>query len=251
MGRRSLPGSIIVAAVMALAVSVPLVSPTAAFAQGGGQGGRRGGGRMMGGVMLLSIPQVQTELKMTPPQVFKVSGKQQEVREAMRGLGGGGGGGRPTPEEMQMMMVKRQEIQSKAVASLLDATQLKRFRQIELQQEGPLALATRKDAADELKLTEDQKKGIAAIQKQTNDDMQAARQGGNPQNMTPEERTALTAKTQAIQKASADKIVALLTEPQKAQWKTMLGEPFKMPAMGGQGGRQRAEPAPAPAGTSI
>jgi Zn-dependent M32 family carboxypeptidase len=201
---------------------------------------------MMGGVNLLAIPQVQTELKMTPEQIAKVSAKQQEVRDALRGLGPAGGG-QGTPEAMQAMMAKRQEVQTRAVAGILDAAQQKRFRQIELQQQGPLALAVRKDAADELKLTEDQKKSIAAIQKQTDDEMRAARQGANFQNMTPEERTAMTVKTQAIQKASGDKIVALLTEPQKAQWKAMLGLPFKLPAMGGQRGGRAAAPAPPPA----
>ena len=81
--RRSFVGLFLVLAVLPLTAGL-------AFAQGGG---RRGGmmGRQ-GGLQMLRIPTVQTELKMTPEQIGKIDAKQAEVRQSMQGLGGGGGG---------------------------------------------------------------------------------------------------------------------------------------------------------------
>jgi Membrane protease subunits, stomatin/prohibitin homologs len=208
-----------------------------ASAQGGG--GRRGGGMMGGrggGVQMLRIPEVQKELKMTPEQVGKLDAKQDEVRQAMQGLGGGNPA-QLSPEERQKRADKVQEIQTKAVASILDAEQMKRYRQLELQQQGPAALA-RADVAAELKLTDEQKKKIADAQRQGDEDRRAAGQGANFQSMSQEERTKWMAKMQDIQKATGDKILAILTEEQKAQWKGMLGAPFTFPAPTFGGGRR-------------
>jgi hypothetical protein len=210
---------------------------SAALAQGGG--GRRGMvGRGGGGLLMLRLAEVQKELKMTPEQVGKLDAKQAEVRQSMQDAFQSVGG---NPAEMsaadrQKLMDKMQAIQSKAVADLLDTTQQKRFRQLELQLQGPSVLAARKDVADELKLTEDQKKQAAEIQAKADADNRAAMQGVDFQSMTQEDRVKMMTKRQDIQKAAGEKIAALLTDAQKAQWKEMLGAPFTFPpAVPGRG----------------
>jgi hypothetical protein len=202
---------------------------SAALAQGGG--GRRGMvGRGGGGLLMLRLAEVQKELKMTPEQVGKLDAKQAEVRQSMQdAFQGSGNPAEMSAADRQKLMDKMQAIQSKAVADLLDATQQKRFRQLELQQQGPSAIAARKDVADELKLTEDQKKQIAEIQAKADADNRAAMQGVDFQSMTQEDRVRMMTKRQDIQKTAGEKIAALLTEAQKAQWKEMLGAPFTFP----------------------
>jgi hypothetical protein len=205
-----------------LVLSMSLVS-----AQGRRGGGQFGGG---GGLQLLRIAEVQKELKMTPEQVGKIDAKQQEVRQAMQELRQGGGNQQQLSEEDRAKRTaKMQEIQTKAVKDILDEKQVKRFNELQLQQQGPLALA-RKDIADELKLTDEQKQKIVKIQTDMNEERRAAMQGVNFQEMSEEERAKMMTKMQDMQKAAGDKVVAVLTDEQKKKWKEMTGEPFKFPA---------------------
>lgn len=220
-----------------------------ASAMASAQGGRRGGflGRM-GGLQMLRIPEVQKELKMTPEQTGKLDAKQQEVRDAMQGQGGGNFA-QMTPEERQARTEKTQDLNDKAVGEILDATQVKRYQELQLQQQGPVAI-TRKSVATDLKLTDDQKTKLAAIQKQADADRLAAMQGLDFRNMSDTDRQKFMTKLQQMQKDEGDKIVALLTDDQKAQWKTMQGTLFTFPAPPGAPAPAAAPPAvatPAPA----
>ena len=103
-----------------------------------------------------------------------------------------------------------------------------------MQQQGPIAI-TRKSVADELKLTADQQKQVADIQTQANTDRRAAMQGVDFQNMSDDDRQKMMTKMQDVQKAEGDKILAVLTDAQKTQWKTMQGTPFTFPAPVGPG----------------
>jgi hypothetical protein len=189
--------------------------------------GRRGGMGMMGRgnpMMLLRNKSVQEELKMTQPQIAKLDSKQQEMMQSMRDLFQSGQG---DPDARRAMMAKIQEMQQKAVADILDTTQQKRFKQIQLQQEGPAAI-TRKEIADELQLTEEQRKKAQGIQQDEQEQTRSLMQGVDFRNQSPEERQEFMKKIQALQKASGEKYAALLTDPHKVQWKKMLGEPFKL-----------------------
>ena len=113
---------------------------------------------------MLRIAEVQKELKMTPEQVAKLDAKQDEVRQKMQTLfQGGGNPAEMTPAERQKRTEQMMEVQTKAVNEILDPTQQKRYRQLDLQQQGASALM-RKDVADELKLTDEQKKALADAQ---------------------------------------------------------------------------------------
>lgn len=213
------------------------------MAQFGGGGGGRGGMRGPAtGIQMLRIPAVQTELKMTPDEISKIDAKQQEVRTGMQGLYQGGFA-QMTSEERQQRADKVAELNDKAAADILDATQQKRFLELELQRQGPMAIM-RKSVATQLALTDDQQKKLADIQTQADSDRRDAMQGMNFANMTADDRQKMMTKMQDLQKAQGDKILAVLTDAQKAQWKTMQGTPFTFPAPAGANG---AAPAAAPA----
>lgn len=235
-----------------LAAAAMVTLCTAAFAQGGpggggpggpgGQGGGRrmgmGQGMMGGGLRLLTIKEVQAELKMTQPQIDKVEPKQQELQQANRELFQNGGGMNATPEERQKLMEQVQANQTKAVNDILDTTQQKRFRQLELQQAGAQAFQ-RKDVATELKITAEQRTRMQEVQRSSmQDNMQIFQQ---LRDATPEQRTELMAKMQKAREEVTAKVVAVLTPDQQKQYKAMLGTPFKFPPMpfGRMGGNRR------------
>jgi hypothetical protein len=191
------------------------------------QGGRRGMfGR--GGLQMLRIPEVQKELKMTPEQIGKIDAKQETVRQGVQDAFQGNNIFQMSTEDRQKAMDKVQDVQNKAVADILDPTQQKRFHQLELQLQGPNAIS-RKDVGDELKLTDDQKKKVLDVLRQTDTDRRAAISGVDLQSMSDEERAKMMAKMQDIQKTQGDKFQALLTADQQKQWKDMQGTPFTFP----------------------
>lgn len=224
---------------IALAVALFALSSGMAMAQFGGRGGMRGQNNG-GGLQMLRLPEVQKELKLTPEQIGMIDAKQQEVRDAVQALYPGGFG-QMTPEERQQRTAKTQELQDKAVADILAL----RFRQLELQRLGPVAI-TRKSVADGLKLTADQQKQVADLQTQANADRRAAMQGVDFQNMSDEDRQKMMTRMRDAQKAEGDKVLALLTDAQKTQWKAMQGTPFTFPAPATPGAAPAAAPPAAP-----
>lgn len=225
-----------------LAVALFALSSGMAMAQGGGRGMR--GQNNGGGLQMLRLPEVQKELKMTPEQISLIDVKQKEMRDAMQALYPNGFG-QMTPEERQQRTAKTQELQDKAVADILGM----RFHQLELQQQGPVAI-TRKSVADELTLTADQQKQVADLQTQANTDRRAAMQGVDYQNMSADDRQKMMTKMQDMQKAEGDKILALLTDTQKTQWKAMQGTPFTFPTPVAPGGAPAVAPAVAAPATA-
>lgn len=218
-------------AMLAAVLAAALVTSASAQGGGAGGGGRRfqGPGRGMfgGGFNMLRSADVQKELKMTQPQIEKVDAKGQELMQAMRDAFQGGGG-QPSPEERQAAMKKVQEMQAKAVADILDTTQQKRFKQLELQQQGGSALLNNKEVAEALKITDEQKTKLEQIQQQGMQELQALPRpdfsGGQPD---PAEMQKFMAKMTEARKAINDKMLATLTAAQQAKWKELTGEPFK------------------------
>ncbi|HZO91897.1 MAG TPA: hypothetical protein VFB38_26505 [Chthonomonadaceae bacterium] len=210
-----------------LGVAALLLASFGAASAQRGQGRRGGMMGMMGrggAFMLLRNKSVQDELKLTPQQIEKLDAKQQELRQAMRDQFQNPSN---DPEERRSRMTRIQEMQQKAIADILDSKQLTRFKQIELQQEGPAAL-TRKDVADQLNLTDEQRNQVRNIQEDAQARMQEMMQGVDFRNMSPEDRQQLMQKFQAARKEFNDKYLAVLTEAQKEQWNKMLGEPFHL-----------------------
>ena len=221
------------------AASLLVVSAGLANAQGPGGGGRRPGGfvggrmGMMGGggLGMLRIPEVQQELKMTQPQIAKLDGAMEAMQESMRELWQSGGNFRQmSPEERAKLMAKGEELQQKAVAGILDQTQLKRFKELSLQQMGAMALL-RPSVGKELGITEEQRTKLQDIQReQMRTMLQRGGQGGpGGWQMTPEERQQRMQQFREAQAKTQEAMLNVLTAQQKAKWTQMIGKPFKFP----------------------
>ena len=209
----------------------------AALAQGPGGRPGRGGGMMMGrgGPDMLRIPEVQKELNLTPEEISKLEAAQDQVRGDQRAVMEKTGGGAPTPEQRAAL----RDIQEKALAGILDPAQMVRYHQLELQQQGSAAF-DRPDVASALGLTAEQQAQVAAVLKQAGESRRAGAPAGGFQDLSPEERAAMRSKMEEARKATDEKLMALLTDGQKAKWKDLLGAPFTFPrpAGGRLGGRR-------------
>lgn len=184
------------------------------------------GGRMMGrnvGMMLLMREDVQKELNLSQTQKAKLEQLRQEMQQAMQEL-------RDLPPEQrrERMQALRQKYDP---ATILNETQRKRLRELELQWQGPFALMD-PEVAKQVGLTEEQQAKIRGI-------IQEAFQSVRGQ---PGERM------QEFQKAreqAEKKILEVLTPAQREKWQQMLGKPFEF--QGGRGfgpggfGRPRGE----------
>jgi Spy/CpxP family protein refolding chaperone len=210
----------------ALALGATVLLAGSAMAQRGGFGfGGRGRG---GGPDMLSMPEVQTELKLSDEQKTKVMTLLDQLREErqqqgqeLRDL---------SQEERQKRGAEMRAAANKLVNAILNADQQKRYRQLRLQQQGMSAL-TEKDVADELKLTDEQRTKIQGIQDEQMANMRSAFQRGGGDGGRPD-FSAVRQRMEAMRKQTDEKIAAVLTDDQKKQWKDMLGASFTFPANG-------------------
>jgi Spy/CpxP family protein refolding chaperone len=149
----------------------------------GGFFGKGGGGKGTNYFTLITNPAVQKELNATEKQMDKLP-----------------------------------EAQLKALAEVFDAKQVKRLREIYLQQRGTAAYLD-SDVKKELKITDDQSKKIKdAIDAQAKE-QQEMLQGGNFD----------FERMQELQKTTTEKVEGVLTAVQKSTWSKMVGEKFDMP----------------------
>jgi len=215
------------------------------------QQGPRGGGFPFGGgaggavsaASLVGIPEVQAELKVTDDQKPKLEELRTQMQTEMRAAREG--------VDFQAMRDMSQEERTKAMADLraktepvtkkidaqlekiLDATQMKRLKQLRTQRMGAAAFSNA-EIVKALALTDDQTTKIKEIQA-------AARpQGGagafNP-DATQEERQAARAKMEETRAKALKDIVAVLTPDQAKTWTDLTGAEFKFPQVRGGGRR--------------
>jgi Spy/CpxP family protein refolding chaperone len=212
----------------ALIVATGVVALAASFALA-----QRGGGFFRGPspMMLLGQESVQKELKLTQEQAEKVKAASEKQRKSFQGL-------RAIQDEQERAK-KFEEMRKEAdkfVAEILKPEQVKRLKQITLQQQGGRALED-PEVAKELNLTDDQKTKVKEIMEDTGNQIRELFQGGG--GFSEETRK----KMQEINKTATEKATGLLTADQKAKWKEMTGEPFKGEIrFGPPGGGQRRPP---------
>ncbi len=144
-----------------------------------------GGGGRVDAVNLVRNPQVQKELGLTEEQLEKI------------------------PDSLL-----------KALADVLDEKQLKRLKQIDLQQRGTSAFYDAR-IQKELKVTEEQKATIAAIEKEAAKERAELFKGKGGFAGGFE-------KMKTLNKETAEKIQEALTVGQRKAYKQMLGEEFKL-----------------------
>jgi len=218
----------------ALALGVALAAAGTAPTQGrGGFGGMFGAG---GAATLLTNPGVQAELKLTDEQKDKLrefaQQQQAKMRERMQEVFQNIGAGGDPQEMMGKVQEEMQKFSAgvmKDVAPLLKPEQLKRLKEIDLQQTGVQALASNDELQKALKLTNDQKDKVRKLVGDMRQDVMELFQGGfgNPDTQQ---------KVQTLQKDYAKKAEGVLNEEQRKTYKDLLGKPFEVPAAGRRGG---------------
>jgi hypothetical protein len=134
--------------------------------------------------------------------------------------------GQPSQEREKKLNEHRKNASEKLAKhekEVLQPKQLHRLRQIVLQQEGGFALG-QDEIQKELKITQEQLKSFMAIvhdlQKNVEVLVKEAQSGGNPEEIRP--------KIERLRKDHGKKLEAVLTDPQKKQWKEQLGPPFEL-----------------------
>ena len=169
----------------------------------------------------------QADLKLTDEQKEKVEAHLREqipdIMQFFQSLQGVNG-----EEREKKLKAFRHEAHEKLIPVLkatLKEDQSKRLHQLELQQEGPLALFHGDPkVAKSLKITGEQRKKFMAVvqdlQKKIKPLIEEAESGGNPEEIRP--------KVMKIKKEHEQQIEDLLTDTQKGQWKEMLGKPIAL-----------------------
>lgn len=199
-----------------------------------GQQPGQGFGRMMGASMagaLLERSDVQRELNLTEQQRNQIRQMQQSMRMAMQEMRGV-----PPQERRQKMEELRRKNDP---TSVLNESQKKRLREIELQAMGPSAFLT-PEVADELKLTQEQRSRLQGIVMQQMQQMREQFQGGGfGQGQGAQ---ILQQMRDQIEKQMLD----VLTPAQQQQWQQMQGKPFQFEGgrpmlWGGMGGFGRGQ----------
>jgi hypothetical protein len=232
--------------VLTVGLVAALAGSAAAQRQPGGQGrGGFGGGFGGGGVgFLIRSEAVQKELTMDKDQVDKATEAAKKVQDKhadeftkLRDL----------PREEQTP--KRQELTKtvneetlKAVSEVLKPEQVTRLKQIELQRAG-FAAFSRAEVQTALKLNDEQKEKVKTISDEANKQMRElfgqGGQGGRPQRGQGGAGGAggrgrgqggpNADKIATLRKETNEKLVAVLTDDQKATWKELTGKPFELP----------------------
>lgn len=167
-------------------------------------------------IMLVSQRSVQSELKLTPQQMQKLSGVLTQQHAAMWTI---------APADRMTKMKDLNETNDKAVTEILQAEQNKRLKEISLQIQGSKAYS---DPAivKELELTMDQQLQIGAIEDTVRGQMGPPPQQGQQGKGPPPNPETMRKKMALAQKSAEEKIQKLLTDEQKAKWKELVGKPF-------------------------
>lgn len=178
-----------------------------------------------GGSFLVFRDKVQEELKLSDKQKEKLLAKVPDYAQQTKKVFDKIADLKPEEREKELQSHRRKSHEK--LAALLKETlkteQLKRLRQLELQQQGSFALG-RPEIVKELKLTVEQRKRFMGVvremQMKIEPLMKAAQSGGDPQEIRP--------KVIRIRKDHEAKIEAILSDAQKKQWEKMLGKSFDL-----------------------
>jgi len=179
-------------------------------------------------VRLLGIPEVQKELKLTPAQneqLAKVhSSLKPRLLEALRGMKG------VPPAERQKKFGAFRDGMDRQVVELLDPSQRKRLRELELQQEGARVIAQPSFGA-ELRLLPDQ---TAKVNQAISSESRVLRalygEAGKKDPLSKEDRAKLDAQVAETRKRTELELLKVLTSDQRTRYKVMQGAPFTFPA---------------------
>ena len=179
---------------------------------------------MGGGAGLVANQDVQKELKLTKEQTSKAEAVARAVREKYHGEFAkfeeldAQARFEKTAENVRNMTSET----NKGLADVLKPEQMKRYRQIQLQQLGLMAF-TEPDVQSKLKLSDDQVGQIRSINADSQSQRRELAQGGGGGN-----RAEMQKKGTTLGKESMEKALAVLSADQKQAWQDMNGEPFEV-----------------------
>jgi hypothetical protein len=230
-------------AALTVAAVALLAAPALAQRQGRGGFGFGGGMGQAGPATLLANKSVQEELKLTTDEVAKVSAPGKTLSEKRRSMFADlqGATQEQRTEKMKELTDAAKaadEDALKIAKDTLKPDQMKRFGQIEIQVKGDAAFID-EGVQKTLAITDPEKEQIKTIREEAATKMRELRpaggQGGQGRGQGNQET--LT-KIQALRKETVEKVVAVLTDSQKAQWKEMVGSSFEYkPEFGMRGGQ--------------
>jgi Spy/CpxP family protein refolding chaperone len=186
---------------------------------GSAQAPRGFGGGFGGSLFLLSQKSVQDELKLSEEQTKKLTTLQEKQREGRASFKGfkdlSDEEKKAKIQEFAKQAQERAKEADKAIAEILKPEQLKRFKQISLQQRGAGAISD-PEVAEALKLTDEQKGKVKDINESLAKDAREAGRGEDGRK-----------KREELRKSADEKVMAILSEEQKTKLKELGGEPFK------------------------
>ena len=160
-------------------------------------------------LLLLSRPDVRADLGLNPAQTAEARRAISELHAKAAALRG------KTGAEAITARRAIDEEQRRRLEAMLSPEQQDRLVQVDLQWEGPSALISRKMVAESLNLDDRQRATLAqAVSDRDHRRDQAPDRGGDERQL-------------------AEQALAILTEPQRARWRAMLGRPLVIPQLAG------------------
>jgi thioester reductase-like protein len=186
---------------------------------------------MFGGLLrLLATPEIQQELKLEPAQIDRVQVACQEIQSRGQELFQAFGSLTPQERDRRFKTLFEEELHK--VEEILDSKQEARFKQLGLQLEGIRAI-NRKEIADALKLTSEQRQRIKATVDGEHEAMKSAFDGFQAGTaMSAEQREEARRKFREVRMATEGRLTAILSDAQRKQFQAMQGAPFTFPRWG-------------------
>jgi hypothetical protein len=221
---------------------VALIAAAAEAQQGRGRGGFFGGfGQSRGLVSLANTEAVQKDLGLSADVVSKLDTLNDDMRAARTKEYSTAGIdvqnfqnlSNEQRQKMQDISAKLNEEFAPKLKDLLSADQMKRLKQIQVQEQGAGAL-TNADVAAELALSEDQKKKLADIQAEYGRKQRELFTGGGGGGDIQER----IAKGRELTSTRDKQALEVLTAEQKTKYEALKGSPFDVSQLG-FGGRGR------------
>ena len=241
--------------VLSVAVIALTVAASVVMAQGpggpggrgpggpGGPGGRGpGGGMMMGATGILMNADARKELKITDDQEKQLTDAREKMRASFTPPAPPQPGQRPDPAQIAQMREQMQKMQTEMRANIekiLTKDQVEKLDVMVFQQNGGLSgRMVNNETLRALKLSDEQKKKIDAIDEKARTEMGAMGGPGRDPNMSAEDRQAMRDKMQKAREAVAAEVKAVLTPEQvEKATKLMDNVPDYLKARPGRGGQ--------------
>jgi Spy/CpxP family protein refolding chaperone len=186
-------------------------------------------------VEFLSLEQVQKELKLSEDQIAKVKEIGEKLRTEMREQSAGLRDIQDVQERRTKMTEASNQFDEKArgqFREVLSQEQMMRVYQIRLQVRGAVYALNNGWVADRLKLTDEQKKKAAELEKATESRVSEAYSplSGLSQEERRERMAELREKISKMRDEAEQKALGLLTAEQKETFEKMKGEKLELPA---------------------